>query len=52
MACRIELINPKTNKSVKSITVNMTYKESETHVLQLNSVIKNERFWKVTEINI
>lgn len=52
MACRIELINEKTNKSEKVIVLDKTYKECESEVIKLNESKKqNNKFWKVTVIN-
>ena len=52
MNCRIELINPRTNKTIKSAIVSGSYAECENEVIKLNDKIKNGNFWKVTEINI
>lgn len=52
MACRIELINEKTNKSEKVIVLDRTYKECESEVNKRNEAKKqNGKFWKVTVIN-
>lgn len=54
MNCRIELINPKDNKIVKSEILNDTYKICEERVSKRNEILKNkgsEKYWKVQTIN-
>jgi hypothetical protein len=55
MACRVVLINPKNNKEVKEEFWNDIYSICETKVKELNDKLTskgNEKFWKITHINI
>ena len=51
------LINPNTDKVVKTLYINATYKESEDIVKQLNEKMseqtnREELYWTITAINI
>jgi len=51
------LINPNTDKVVKTLYINATHKESEDIVKQLNEKLsektnKKELYWTITGINI
>ena len=51
------LINPNTNKVVKTLYINATYKESEDIVKQLNEKLskqtnREELYWMITTVNI
>jgi hypothetical protein len=57
MACKIELINPEKNKSIKFEIIDESFKNAQDRVdklnLQLNSKPnKKELFWVVSIINI
>jgi hypothetical protein len=57
MACKIELINPQKNKSIKFEIIDESFKNAQDRVdklnLQLNSKPnKKELFWVVSIINI
>jgi len=52
MNCRIALVNPKTNKEIKSKVVNIRYIDAETYVSKLNASIKSLMFWTITHINV
>lgn len=51
MKIKINLVNPKNNKFEKTIFFDGSYQEAENEVLKLNSKLKNEKYYKVTEIN-
>jgi hypothetical protein len=51
MRHRINLFNPKNNNIEKTIFFEGSYQDAEIEVSKLNSKLKNEKYYKVTEIN-
>ena len=57
MACRIELINPQKNKSIKFEIIDESFRDVQDRVDKLNIKLnskpnKKELFWVVSFINI
>ena len=57
MACKIELINPQKNKSIKFEIIDESFKNAQDRVDKLNLKLnskpnKKELFWVVSFINI
>jgi hypothetical protein len=57
MACKIELINPEKNKSIKFEIIDESFKTAQDRVDKLNLKLnskpnKKELFWVVSIINI
>lgn len=57
MACKIELINPENNKSIKFKIIDESFKNAQDRVDELNLKLnskpnKKELFWVVSIINI
>ena len=57
MACKIELINPQKNKSIKFEIIDESFKNAQDRVDKLNLKLnskpnKKELFWVVSIINI
>lgn len=57
MACKIELINPQKNKSIKFEIIDESFKNAQDRVDKLNEKLnskpnKKELFWVVSIINI
>jgi hypothetical protein len=57
MACKIELINPENNKSIKFEIIDESFKTAQDRVDKLNLKLnskpnKKELFWVVSIINI
>lgn len=57
MACLIALIDPTKEKTIKSITLDENYLNSEKRVIELNEALNKklnpkELYWKVIAINV
>ena len=57
MACKIELINPENNKSIKFEIIDESFKTAQDRVDELNLKLnskpnKKELFWVVSIVNI
>lgn len=56
MTCTAQLINPATNKAIKTLYINDTYRASSERVDKLNEDLNRkgntkELFWIITQIN-
>ena len=55
MACRIELINPKNNKTEKVIIMDDIYRVCEERISEMNGKLKknnSDKYYNITQINI